>query len=156
MHKWQLLTSIFVLLVVSVETKAGDKEDVLAHMAEYYSAINAADTDPSHVDAIPFTKHTAYGPHGELLETFDPVKVKAWVKGKVAAGAKIDVQPSHQNADVYGNAAVFTCYESRNIKPPAGETIKETIRNTMVLVKQKGEWKVVHKHLSLLTPVNPE
>ena len=156
MHKWQLLASIFVLLVVSVEAKAGDKEDVLAHMAEYYSAINAADTDPSHVDAIPFTKHTSYGPNGELLETFDPVKVKAWVKGKVAAGAKIDVQPSHQNADVYGNAAVFTCYESRNIKPPEGERIKETIRNTMVLVKQKSEWKVVHKHLSLLTPVNPE
>ena len=156
MHKWQLLASIFVLLVVSVEAKAGDKEDVLAHMAEYYSAINAADTDPSHVDAIPFTKHTSYGPNGELLATFDPVKVKAWVKGQVAAGAKIDVQPSHQNADVYGNAAVFTCYVNHNLKPPEGETIKETIRNTMVLVKQKGEWKVVHKHLSLLTPVNPE
>ena len=123
MHKWKLLASIFVLLVVSVEAKAGDKEDVLAHMAEYYSAINAADTAPSHVDAIPFTKHTSYSPNGELLATFDPVKVKAWVKGQVAAGAKIDVQPSHQNADVYGNAAVFTCYESRNIKPPEGERI---------------------------------
>ena len=89
MHKWQLLASIFVLLVVSVEAKAGDKEDVLAHMAEYYSAINAADTDPSHVDAIPFTKHTSYGPHGELLEIFDPVKVKAWVKEKLLPALKL-------------------------------------------------------------------
>jgi hypothetical protein len=155
MHKWQLLASIFVLLVVSVEAKAGDKEDVLAHMAEFYSALNAADTDPSHVDAIPFTKHTSYYSNGELLATTDPVKIKAYLKGQVAAGAKIDIQPSHQNADVYGNAAVFTCYESRNIKRPQGP-IKETIRNTMVLVKQKGEWKVVHSHQSLLTPVNPE
>ena len=156
MHKWQLLTSIFVMLVVSGEAKAGDKEDILAQMAEFYSAVNAGDTDASHVDAIPFTKHTAFGVGGGLLDTFDPVKVKAWLKGTVAGGGTWSIQPSHQNVDVYGNAAVFTCYESRNINPPEGERIRETLRITNVLVKQKGEWKTVHVHVSRLTPVNPE
>ena len=151
MHKWQLLASIFVLLVVSGEAKAGDKEDILAQMAEFYSAVNAGD-----IDAIPWAKHTRYSANGGLLNTFDPVKVKAWLKGAVAKGATWDIQPSHQNADVYGNAAVFTCYESRNINPPEGERIRETLRITNVLVKQKGEWKTVHVHLSRLTPVNPE
>ena len=30
MHKWQILTSIFVLFFVCDEVTAGDKEDVLA------------------------------------------------------------------------------------------------------------------------------
>ena len=38
MHKWQILTSIFVLLFVCDEVTAGDKEDVLAR----WNAIKAA------------------------------------------------------------------------------------------------------------------
>ena len=90
MRKWQILVSIFVLLVVSVEAKAGDKEDVLAHMAGFYSALDAGD-----IDAIPWAKHTRYSANGGLLNTFDPVKVKAWIKGGVAKGLTFDIQPSH-------------------------------------------------------------
>jgi flagellar hook assembly protein FlgD len=42
------------------------------------------------------------------------------------------------------------------LRPPEGETHNDTRRVTVVLVKQKGEWKGVHVHLSYLTPVNPE
>ena len=38
MHKWQILTSIFVLLFVCDEVTAGDKEDVLAS----WNAVKAA------------------------------------------------------------------------------------------------------------------
>ena len=45
MRQFQFLTSIFALLVLCGEGKAGDKEDVLARVAEGYAAINAGDVD---------------------------------------------------------------------------------------------------------------
>ena len=111
MRKWQILTSIFALLVVGDEAKAGDKEDVLAHMASFYSAFNAGD-----VDGIPFSTHTRYDVKGGLIQTADAEKNKAWAKGAFASGLKINVQSFHENVEVYGKTAVFTCYQRVNIK----------------------------------------
>ena len=151
MRKWQILASIFVFLVACGEAEAGDKEDILARLDDIYSAWNTGD-----VDALPFIYHTIYDVEGGLLETIDPEKWKAWIKDGFAAGLTINVQPFHQNVDVYGNTAVYTCYERLNINPPNGEPVNDTRRITVVLVKQKGEWNFVHVHLSYLTPVNPE
>ena len=156
MRKWQIPALVFALLVACVEAKASDKEGVMTHMAEFFAAVNVGHTDASHVDAIPFSKHSHYNANGALLSTFDPILVKAWLKGAVSGGANWSIQPTHQHVEVYGNAAVHTCYENVNINPPEGEQIRETNRVTRVLVKQKGEWKVVHAHASHLIPVNPE
>ena len=151
MCKWQILASIFAFLVVCGEAEAGDKKDILARLADLYSAWTTGD-----VDALPFIYHTTYGVGGGLLETNDPEKWKAWIKDGFAAGLTINVQPFHQNVDVYGNTAVYTCYERLNINPPNGEPVNDTRRITVVLVKQKGEWNGVHLHASYLKPVNPE
>ena len=152
MRNWQIIASFFAFLVVCDEAKAGDKEDVLARLADLYSAWNTGD-----VDALPFIYHTAYHVEGGLLETInDPEKWKAWIKDGFAAGLTINAQSFHQNVDVYGNTAVFTCYERVNINPPEGEPVNDTRRVTVVLVKEKGEWNGVHVHLSYLTSVNPE
>ena len=45
MHKWQILTSIFVLLFVCGEVTAGDKEDVVATVDAIKAAWTAADVD---------------------------------------------------------------------------------------------------------------
>ena len=151
MRKWQIFTAIFTLLVVGDEAKAGDKEDVLAQRASFYSAINAGNAD-----GIPFSTHTRYDVKGGLIQTADAEKNKAWAKGAFASGLKINVQSFHENVEVYGKTAVFTCYQRVNITPPDGEPIKDTRRVTVVLAKQKGEWTHVHVHLSYLTPVNPD
>ena len=151
MRKWQMITSIVALLFLFGEAQAGDKEDVLAAMASFYSALNAGD-----VDAIRLTSHTAYNVEGGLIRTRDPEKVKAWMTDAFASGLKVNVRTFHENADVYGNTAVFTCYERVRVNPPEGEPINDTRRVTVVLVKQKGEWDTAHVHLSYLTPVNPE
>ena len=151
MRKWQILTAIFALLVVGDEAKAGDKEDVLAQRASFYSAINAGDAD-----GIPFSTHTRCDVKGGLIQTADAEINKAWAKGAFASGLKINVQSFHENVEAYGKTAVFTCYERVNITPPEGEPRKETRRVTVVLAKQKGEWTTVHVHLSYLTPVNPD
>ena len=45
MNKLQILASVFVLLFVYDEAKAGDKEDVLAIMDGFYTALNTGDFD---------------------------------------------------------------------------------------------------------------
>ena len=154
MRNWQIIASFFAFLLVCDEVKAGDKEDVLARMAEFYSAINAGD-----VDAFTFTAHTRFNVEGGLISTLsasDQAQRKVELKGAFAAGLKVNVQTFHENADVYGNTAVFTCYERVNINPPEGEPVNDTRRVTVVLVKDKDEWNVVHVHLSYLKPLNPE
>ena len=151
MRKWQILASIFAFLILCGETEAGDKEDILSRLDDLYSAWNTGD-----IDALPFTYHTIYPVEGGLLETLDPEKWKAWIKGNVAAGLTFNIQPFYQKVEVYGNTAVFTCYERLNINPPNGEPVNDTRRITAVLVKQKGEWNGVHLHASYLKPVNPE
>jgi ketosteroid isomerase-like protein len=139
------------LLVVGDEAKAGDKEDVLAHMASFYSAHVAGDAD-----GIPYSTHTRYDVKGGLIHTADAEKLKARAKGAFASGLKINAQSFHENVEIYGKTAVFTCYQRVDITPPEGEPIKDTRRVTVVLAKQKGEWTHVHVHLSYLTPVNPD
>ena len=151
MFKWRLFASIFVLLFVFNEAKAGDKEDVLAEMKNRYSALISGD-----VDAMRFNPHTQYNVEGGLIARPDPSRVKAWMEKSFAVGLELNIRTFHENVDVFDNAAVFTCYEEVYINPPEGEEVNDTRRVTVVLVKNKGQWLPVHVHLSYLTPTNPE
>ena len=157
MRQFQFLTSIFALLVLCGEGRAGDKEDVLARAAEGYAAINAGDVDA--MEAFLFTPISRFEVDGGLLRTLSvsdqAVRVRE-LKGAFAAGLKINVQTFHENAEVYDNTAVVTCYERVNINPPEGEPVNDTRRVTIVMVKENGNWNGVHVHLSYLKPVNPE
>ena len=70
----------------------------------------------------------------------------------------IDAAQKHFSADVtvYGDTAILTEYHMRKLTPPGGTVISMTLRATIVLVKQKGQWKVAHWHASHLTPPNPK
>ncbi len=151
MRKWQILAYIFAYFIVSSEATAGDREDVLAKMAVQYAAWNSGNAE-----AISFNSHTRYNVEGGLLETIDPEIMIAWAKGAFAAGLKINVQTSQEDVSIYGNTAVFTCYEKVGIDPPGGQPFSDSRRVTIVLVKQNSEWNEVHVHLSYLKPVNIE
>ena len=88
MRKWQILASIFALLVVCDEAKAGDKEDVLAYMDGVYTSINAGDWD-----AVPFRSHTRFNEDGGLLRHSDPEATRAWIK---SSGITLNLQAFHK------------------------------------------------------------
>ena len=147
------LAPLLALFLFSGEVEAGDKEDILRHMSNVYAAINAGD-----VDSIPFTPFTRFEIDGGLLSTYsesDLIKRKEELKTAFAAGLKVNVQTVHENVEVYGTTAVLTAYEKVDMTPPGADPINHTSRVTIVLVKEKDEWKVVHVHLSYLNPVNP-
>ncbi len=149
MRKWQILAYILVFVIVSGEATAGDREDVLTKMAIQYAAWNSGNAE-----AISFNSHSRYNVEGGLLETIDPEKMIAWAKDAFATGLKINVQTSQEDVSIYGNTAVFTCYEKVRIDPPEGQPFSDSRRVTIVLVKQNGEWNEVHAHLSYLKPGN--
>ena len=149
MHKWQILVSIFALLVICSEVKAGDEEDVLANVNSWYTQLAAGD-----VEAMEISPHTRFNLNGGLLSDANfKGQIKAWL---ATSGVKINIQGHHGDVKVYGDAAVYTGYESVYITSPKGEERQETNRVTVVWAKQKDDWRAVHVHVSSLTPVNPE
>ena len=150
MHKWQILTSICVLLFVCDEVTAGDKEDVLAAVDAIKAAWMIGDIDAAQKRFS--AEFESFEADGSLLSPLDSEGAKA----RFAAGLKFNVQSAHPEVTVYGDAAILTEYHTRLITPPGGTLVSMTLRATLVFVKQKGQWKGVHAHFSHLTPKNPE
>ena len=150
MHKWQILTSICVLLFVCDEVTAGDKEDAAATMAAIRAAWTAGDVDAAHKYFS--AEFESFEAEGSLLSPLDFEGTKA----AFAAGLKFNVQTAHSDVTVYGDTAILTEYHMRQLTPPGGTLISMTLRATIVVVKQKGQWKAVHAHVSYLTPKNPK
>ena len=109
MHKWQVLTSIFVLLFVCDEVTAGDKEDVLASWNAVKAAWMIGDIDAAqkHISA----EFESFEADGSLLFPFDFEAAKA----AFAAGLKFNVQSAHSEVTIYGDAAILTEYHTRQL-----------------------------------------
>ena len=150
MRKWQILASIFALLVVNGEAKAGDREDVLATMDAIKTAWTSGDVDTAQKHFLPEVDN--FDIDGGLLFPmgFDDARAA------FAAGLKFKVQLIHNDVRVYGDTGILRGYQVRQVTPPGGTLINMTIRVTVVFVKQKGQWKVAHWHASHLTPPNPK
>ena len=148
MRQYQVYASIVALLVVCGEAKAGDKEDVIAAVNSWYTLLAAGD-----IEALDITPHTRFSRNGGMLSIVNPAQVKAWLTN---SGVKLNIQGHHGDAEIYGDAAVYTGYETVNITPPNGDGRQESNRLTVVFAKDEGDWRAVYVHVSSLTPVNPE
>ena len=149
MRKLQYILFVSPLLLFVDLAHAGDREDVLAAWNAVKDAWMAGDVDAARKHMLPELK--TFEPDGSLLAPLDFEGAKA----AFAAGLKFNVQSLHSDVTVYGDAAILTEYQVRQITPPGGTLINSTERATIVLVKQKGQWKVAHFHASHLTPTNP-
>ena len=99
---------------------------------------------------VPAATGTDFGADGGLLETFDSREERRnSFQATVDAGVKLNVRGRHIDARVYGNStAVATSYGVGTVTQPNGTTNQTNQRITTVLIKQGGQWKVVHRHLS--------
>ncbi len=126
---------------------ADDVDDVKAAMQRYGIALTTQ-------DATAWAQHyaadtTRFSPGGQLLQRFD--STEALRKPRQAAfdaGVKWNVQQRHLEISVYGDTAVTTSYGVGTITPPNGTTFQVNNRITRVWIKQGGQWKVDHSHLS--------
>ena len=151
MRKLPYILSVIPLLLFVDLAHAGDQEDAAATMDAIRAAWNAGDVDAAQKHHV--AEFNMFQKDGSLLlETVDWEGYRA----AFAAGLKVNVQPVHSDVRVYGDAAIMTEYQVWQITPPGGTLINSTERATIVLVKQKGQWKIAHYHASYLTPPNPK
>ena len=150
MRKLQYILFVIPLLLFVGLAHAGDQEDAAATMDAMRAAWMRGDIDAAKKYFSP--EFEKFEHDGSLLSPLDFEAAKA----AFAAGLKFNVQSAHSDVTVYGDAAILTEYHTRQVTPPGGTLVSMTLRATLVMVKQKGQWKGAHVHFSHLTPKNPE
>ena len=143
-----LTTLLVVGMFLTTVAMADDVEDVKAAAESYFAALRAGDAGA--LMQLHATTGTDFGANGGLLEIFDSREERRnSFQATVDAGVKLNVRGRHIEARVYGNStAVATSYGVGTVTQPNGTTNQTNQRITTVLIKQGGQWKVVHRHLS--------
>ncbi len=145
-------TTLFVIgMFATAVAMADDVDDVKAAAQRLYAAWNAGDVGALMQHLV--AGRTEFGPGGGLLERYDSLEEqRKALQASVDAGYKRNLQARHIDVRVYGNStAVATNYRVGTITNPKGTTVQVNHRVTTVLIKQGGQWKIVHAHYSPLS-----
>ena len=143
------LTTPFVAgMFLTTVAIADDVDDVKAAVQRFYAALNAGDAGA--LMRLHAAENTRFGPGGGLLETSDSLEEQRKDRqAEFDAGLKYNLQARHIDVRVYGNStALATFYGVGTITQPNGTTFQVNNRITRVWIKQGGQWKVDHSHLS--------
>jgi len=146
MKAWTTL--FMVVMVATAVAMADDVDDVKAAMQRSQAAVNSGDAYAAAQSLLEGL--TRFGPTGGLLERLDPEERRKQRQASFDAGLNFNLQDRHIEVSVYGNTAVATSYRVGTINRPDGTTTRPNNRVTTVLIKQGGQWKIVHRHLSPL------
>ncbi len=143
------LTTLFVIgMFLTTVAMADDVDDVKAAAQRFYAALSAGDVGA--LIQLHAAGSTNFGPGGALLATFDSLEERRKAfQATRDSGLKFNIQARHLDVRVYGSStAVATSYGVGTITQPNGTTGQVNNRITAVLIKQGGQWKVVHQHIS--------
>ena len=144
------LTALLVIgMFATVVAMADDAEDVKAALQRYGTALSAGDAGA--LMQLHAAASTSFGAGGGLLATFDSAEERRnSFQALRDTGFKLNVQLRNVEVSVYGDTAVTTSYGVGTVTQPNGTTVRVNNRLTTVLIKQGGQWKEVHRHLSPL------
>ena len=135
---------------------ADDVDDVKAVVRAMYDALNNQDADGwaqtvfiPEDDTLIGSFPRAGGLRGED-QTTSTEQVRSGIQGSFGSGLRSNLTLNHLEAKVYGNTAIATYYTTGPFTPANGETLEGTFRASVTLIKQNGQWKQVHRHISRL------
>ena len=142
------LTTLFVVgMFLTTVALADDADDVKAAMLDHLAVRNAGDAY-AYVQ-LHSPNRTIFGSAGQLLRRSNSLEDEMNdLQARLDAGVKWNVQLRHPEVEVYGNVAVVTGYTVGTITSPDGTARPIANRRTVVLIKQGGQWKIAHRHLS--------
>ncbi len=145
-----LTTLLVVGMFLTTVAIADDVDDVKAAMQRSQVAGNTGDANTE--AQILLEGFTSFGFAGGLLERFDLEEARKNRQAAFDAGLKFNLQDRHIDVSLYGNStAVATSYRVGSITFPDGSTSQPNNRVTTVLIKQGGQWKIAHVHISPLS-----
>ena len=145
----KIFTALLVIgMYATTVAMADDVADVKEAGQRFYAALSAGDAGA--LMQLHASASTSFGPGGGLLETFDTLEERRnSFQATVDAGVKLNIQGRHIDVRVLGTStAVATSYGVGTITRPDGTTFRVNNRITVVLIKQGGQWKVTHQHIS--------
>ena len=138
---------------------ADDVDDVKAAYLQHIANSNSGNVDGFVEQHL--AGHSAFGPTGALLTRYDSIEdEKKLVRAALDAGraanpgrssvrAFSDVQVRHLEARIYGRlSAVVTAYLTGRETASDGTSRQRTLRASSMWIKQGGQWKEVHDHMS--------
>ena len=120
---------------------------VAARVNEILDAVNAQDVDrldALHLWGPKFSKFDDGEPAGRQ----DAATTRQIERELVAAATAISFRAEDLQIDVFGPAAVATFVLDWSAAMPDGETYAARSRASLVLVDDRGDWKIVHEHFS--------
>lgn len=145
--------AIAMLLALALPAFAGDKEDLEARIIKYYQAWTGKQLD-DYISSFAVGFTFAGSPGGVFgepltdtgLATFRATTDSLWRNTKQAA----NLTPRYITVNIYGNGTVGVAHYYRlgSTTNPAGTTTQRSERVTDVWVKDKGQWRAVHRHIS--------
>jgi len=144
-----LPTLLVVGMFLATVAMADDVADIKALDLSVHTAFNAGNASAVVQHYLP--DRTTFT--GGLLRRFDSLEEqRADIQARFDAGIKYNRQVRHLEVTVYGNTAVTTGYVVGTTTQPDGTTNQVRLLRTTVLIKQGGQWKQVHFHVSPLFP----
>jgi ketosteroid isomerase-like protein len=130
-------------------TLADDVDDVKAAVLAYYAALNSGDVNAWVQLHLP--GRTSFGPDGGLLVPATSLEEQRKnYQAQVDAGRRYNLQARHLDVQLYGDAAVTTNYSVGSVALPNGTPQAGTARVSRMWIKQVGQWKIAHVHVSPL------
>ena len=140
-------TLLVIGMFVTAVAMADDVDDVKAALQRYMTALNAGDANAwIQLHAV---GNTRFSTDNGLLQRSDSLEEQRKnQQAGVDAGVKLNVQSRHVQVSLYGNTAVSTRYGVGTVTQPNGTVVQLNNRITTVWVKQGGQWKITHMHLS--------
>ncbi len=142
-----LTTLLVVGMFATAVAMADDVDDVKAALQRSQAAANSGDANTE--AQILLEGFNSVGFAGGLLERVDLEEARKNRQASFDAGLKFNVQARHIDVSVYGKStAVVTSYRVGTITQPSGRIVRPNNRITTVLIKQGGQWKIAHQHIS--------
>ncbi len=140
-----VLTFLLMGIVPTTNPAADDVADIKKATLDHFATLNN-DAEAHIQDHL--VGNTAYGADGGFLDSSSLEEQVAAMKADYDSGVRVNLNPVHIEVQVYGNAAVVTCYLVGTVTGPDGTVEQVTDRRTAVLIKQGGDWKEAHTHAS--------
>ncbi len=134
-------------LLVAAASVADNVADIKSTMEKHFVTFKAGDA-AGHV-AHHMAGNSSFQPDGGALIINDSLEEETVeLQASFDEGYKFDFQLVDLDIAVYGDAAVVTSLLTGTVTIPDGTTEEVKNRRTAVVVRDGGEWKEVHTHIS--------
>ncbi len=123
-----------------------DKEQLQQELQTIYQALNEQDADTFARHYLP--EATRFHNMGQLEEGWSEDRTNL-MKGMFKAGLAFDIRDIEiADLRIYGNTAIIAGHLLNCLSLPNGQTTEGKMRFSYVWIKQDGEWKEAHHHIS--------